>query len=90
MEKVADILESMLELDAFVGPQHPWLVELQGYALARWEYLESAGQTDGVPAIESTAESTEPGSEAGETEPDTGFLGGLKNLFKKLGGSSSD
>ena len=46
VEDVAEVLESLLELDAFVGPQHPWLVELQAYALGRWEYLESKAGVD--------------------------------------------
>ena len=44
VEDVAEVLESLLELDAFVGPQHPWLVELQAYALGRWEYLDPSGR----------------------------------------------
>ena len=44
IEEVAEVLESLLELDAFVGPQHPWLVELQTYALGRWEYLDSTAR----------------------------------------------
>ena len=80
VEEVADVLESLLELDAFVGPQHPWLVELQAYALGRWEYLESKAGVDSESVVEEPVVETSSGE---ETEDKGGsFLGGLKQLLK--------
>ena len=89
VEEVAGILESMLELDAFVGPNHPWLTELQGYALARWEFLEAAGSASDaapVPTQKEPATPTDVPPEASEDEG--GILGGLRQLFKRLGAGS--
>ena len=75
------------ELD-FRGPQHPWLVELQAYALGRWEYLESKAGVDLESVVEESGLDT---SSDQETEDKSGsFLGGLKQLFKNLGGSDAD
>ena len=80
VEDVAEVLESLLELDAFVGPQHPWLVELQAYALGRWEYLESKAGVDLESVVEESGLDT---SSDQETEDKSGsFLGGLKQLLK--------
>ena len=88
VEDVAEVLESLLELDAFVGPQHPWLVELQAYALGRWEYLESRAGVELESAVEEPVVETSSGEKA--VDKGGSFLGGLKQLFKSLGGSDAD
>ena len=89
VEDVADVLEAMLELDAFVGPNHRWLTELQTFTLARWEFLEAQGvlSAEDAPATaQSELEASNDEGSSDEGSSDEGFLGGLKRLFQSLGG----
>ena len=91
VDEVASILEAMLELDAFVGPKHPWLTELQGYALARWEFLESSGSASDATPVPIEAESETPTDvQPDVSEDEGGILGGLRRLFKSLGAGSRE
>ena len=84
---LANVLEGMLELDAFVGPGHPWLTDLQTHTLARWEETELRTDAEDASNEQGSVEPEALPNDSGAEGAGDGFLGGLRDLFKTLGDS---